>query len=214
MNINFNSSSHEILSYFNKTSLPSLSIQHKKILGVVALAFSILAACYAAYHYFYKKNQTQVPQIQTQTLPRTQIINEENTNKKMASIETLKTLFTPITDTEQLFGQPEPGLNLEGKCKNSHCETYNQLRIIPKGLGDFHLSWECSYTSCPCCQSEIHFDDINSMILDSCRFEIEGMNTKKQSLDDTFEIASQPHPYLRLDMRDWHYIHLKITKLT
>lgn len=208
MNINFNSSSHEILSYFNKTSLSSLSIQHKKILGVAALAFSILAACYATYHYFYKKTQTQVPQIQTQT-PQTQIIT-----KKMGSIETLKTLFTPITDTEPLFGQPEAGLNLEGKCKNSQCETYNQLRIIPKGLGNFNLSTECSYTSCPCCQSEIHFDDINSMILDSCRFEIEGMNTKKQSLHDTFEITSQPYPYLRLDMRDWHYIHLKITKLT
>lgn len=201
MNINFNSFSDKTLSFFNKTSLPSLSIQHKKILSIVALVLGFLAASYAIFRYFHKTQQahTQVPHSQTQ-LPHAKII----------SIEKLKTFFTPITETEQVLGQPEPGLNLEGKCKNSNCETYNQLKIIPKGFGKFNIAKEANNTSCPCCQSDISSKDLHTIVLASCQFEIAGYAKKQQqTIKGNFEVL--PQQDLRLSGGEWAYLELTTT---
>lgn len=195
VNIYLSSYCSEITTYSDKNILSFLSTQNKKILVIVTIAFSCLAACYAIYHYFWKKKVIN-------------LVNENVEGKKTASLDTLKAFFPPITNPEPVFGELKPGLNLEGRCKNANCEAYNQLRILPKGLKDhFDISKECSYSSCPCCQSEIHFDDINNMILDSCQFEIEAMNIKNQKIQGIFQAL--PPQNLRLDMRECYYIELK-----
>ena len=45
------------------------------------------------------------------------------------------------------------GLNLEGVCKNRACKAYQEMVVMPQGLGVFDLITDCDATSCkcPCC---------------------------------------------------------------
>lgn len=187
MRISFNLPSYADFA-FRRNSSFSLTSRQAKIIGLCALAFTCLAACYLVKRYFNAK-----------------VI------QGTSSLDQLKSFFTPINPTlDKGLGQPQEGLNMEGKCKNITCEFYDKLVIIPKGLGSFDITRECCKSQCPSCQSKIDYDDIHAIILSSCQFEIDGQNVKNQRVQGVFKVL--PKQDLRLVIEDWYFIELKVKK--
>lgn len=184
-------------SYFNYTSsslieraLSVLTSQQKKIIFIVSAVFSFLAVYCLANRYCFNKKK----------------INKVKTEQE----NSLKTLF-PVTQSESALGTPKEGLNIEEKCSNTECKDYNKMVIIPKGFGDFNMNQECCETTCPCCETPLDPDNVNTIIIHSCLFEIHAMNTSEQRIKESFKLS--PQQSLRLGIDQAYYMEINTKNL-
>lgn len=106
------------------------------------------------------------------------------------------------------FGHIKPGLNVEGKCTNVQCRAGNRVIIIPKGFGFFDMNAVCCETNCPACSARIDYDDINRIVLQSCQYKIDGMNSLGQRITETLRVAPG-HEY-NFDIQHWKFLELTI----
>lgn len=112
-------------------------------------------------------------------------------------------------------GKIKKGLSLEANCP---CDPAN-VTIISCGFGNFNLSKECAYATCSSCSAAIDPDNVNIMILSSCKYSIEGMNSQDQEIKDgPFKLLNEKdkdgkNKILRFDVREWHYLELVVEKL-
>lgn len=76
----------------------------------------------------------------------------------------------------------EPGLSMEGICRNQDCEVFERRVWIPKGYGLKDLSYEINKSVCPICGEPVESDTIKSMGYRNCEIEVKGKLAKPEKM--------------------------------
>ncbi len=100
------------------------------------------------------------------------------------------------------------GLNLEGLCPT------DGLIVIPRGSGKlFDISTECCNASCPSCDKKIKFDDVNTIVLSSCTYTMDGMNTLRERIQQTLTLLDNTDKRIRFDITKWLFLEIDVKAL-
>lgn len=103
------------------------------------------------------------------------------------------------------------GLNLEGQCSNQDCRISNRWIVIPLGFGTFSLNKTCAETPCPECKKDIPPTSVNSIIISSCMYQIEGRKNQEY-VYESFRLLKK-NAGIRLNVSQWNYIQLHVNQL-
>lgn len=132
--------------------------------------------------------------------------------QKVTSLVFLKSILSSIDIAPPAgkFDRFVAGLSLEATCP---CNPVSEI-IISRGFGSFNLSKECATAICTSCQTKIHPDYVNTMVLSSCQYQIDGLNIKNQQINSgLFTLLKEEDKMVRFDVRDWYYLELKIEEI-
>jgi hypothetical protein len=76
----------------------------------------------------------------------------------------------------------EPGVNMEGICRNQDCEVFERRVWIPKGYGLIDLSYEINKSACPICREPIESETIRCMGYQNCEIEMKGKQVNPEKM--------------------------------
>lgn len=132
---------------------------------------------------------------------------QENDPRKDLTIDDIKKILT-IKDTGEFQGNPSPGLNMLGVCREN-CQNKDKLAIIPKGFkssnSPYFIDRECCETYCTSCRKEMDYDDVNDIVITSAKVKINAM-TDKGKIEGYIVIGRGE--FLRIYLCDLKYIHV------
>lgn len=128
------------------------------------------------------------------------------------ALPSIDVALPPEIDRSKLIA----GLNLVGPCTQQVCTASGKLVAIPFGIAPFwQLNTVASAANCPHCQTQIDFEKIDTMILSSCRYKIEGRNIKREKIEQAafFNLMQGIERVMQFDLTQWSYINITTTIL-
>lgn len=139
----------------------------------------------------------------------------------LLKVTTLPFLRATLSSINRQFlnqdAEYQTGLSLEGECRNLGCKEYNKLVVhhVPDQKGVIDIAKACCEAFCSCCEQKLDYDDVNTMVLSNCTYQIDARNTNGESVVGTFHLLpiDEFPKALKFDVQEWYHIELKISPL-
>jgi len=138
--------------------------------------------------------------------------------QKITSLSFLRSILSsidippPLGGMETLKARLKPGLSVEAACP---CAQPG-IVVVARGFSAyFNMSQICATTICSSCNQSVHPDNVNTMILSSCQYSVEGQNTKDQTISEkAMKLLAGLDRVVRFDVRDWCWLELTVEQLS
>lgn len=131
--------------------------------------------------------------------------------QRISSMNFLRGVLSSIDIPRMIESAVKQGLSLIGRCNKQKCSASSSLIVIPvgDGFGRFSLARVSDESSCPNCHEPIPSENVNTMVLSSCKYRIEGGNIQKACINEKFRLVGE----MQFDITRWKYIMLEVKQL-